>query len=337
LKAIIITTINVPQNIYEFMEKADSEWLPIIVGDTKTPHDEVEKVCRDNRGIYLSPERQKTLGFTHGEALPWGCYDRKNLGYLFALREGAEIVYSTDDDNFPPEHWDSYAKLGKQRIKAVSSESGWWNCFSLGNTSIKPRGYPVWLFQEEDNYTYDEREMDVAIQMGLCGGDPDIDAMTRLVLNPRIETFADEDVALEVDTMCPYNTQNTFISREMLPANMLWCGAQTTVYRYDDIFAGYVGQVIARYHGKTVKFGRPHLHQERNQHDHLKDIKSELGGMLCQERFLSILRNIDFREQRIADNLRQIVYTVVNEIEELPEQFKTYVDTWCDDLEKIGL
>jgi hypothetical protein len=338
VKAIVLTTINVPKNIPEFMEKADGEWIPIIVGDLKTPHGDVEKICKQNHGVYLSPEKQVTLGFSHAAAVSWNCYDRKNIGYLFALREGAEIIYSTDDDNFPTvDHWDTYIKLGKQKIETISSKSGWWNCCSLGDAKITPRGYPVWLIQENPEYKSTSKQVDIGIQVGLWVGDPDIDAMTRILSTPTVKKYQDKDVALDTGTMCPYNSQNTFISREMMPANMLWSCPRTEYYRYDDIFAGYVGQVIAWHHGKNIKFGHPLLRQDRNTHDLAKDLRSEIGGMECQKDFFSVLRSIELTGINVRENLRQIVYAELAKIPTLPFGLKTQVDTWCADLEKIGL
>ena len=122
-----------------------------------------------------------------------------------------------------------------------------------------------------------------------------------------------------------------------MPAHMLWCGARTEFYRYDDIFASYAGQAVSWHHGKTIKFGRPFVRQARNPHDLLKDLRSEIGGMECQREFLSLLRSMEFRDTRKAENLRQIVYTAVERIPQLPVRLKTQVDTWCADLEKIGL
>jgi hypothetical protein len=337
VKAIVLTTINVPKNVLQFVEKADGEWIPIVVGDLKTPHEAVKAICKAAHGVYLSPEDQNNLGFSYAQAIPWNCYDRKNLGYLFALREGAEIIYSIDDDNYPPDHWDSYVKLGKQRIKVVASASGWWNCCSLGDADITPRGYPYWLIHEKPNCTITKKEVDVAVQVGLWLGDPDVDAMTRLIRNPVVTKYADEDMALDAGTMCPYNSQNTFITREVMPLHMLWCGARTAVYRYDDIFASYVAQVIGWHYGRTIKFGRPILFQERNQHDLLKDLKSEIGGMEAQRDFFSLLHSMEFRDDRKVDNLREVIYAMVDKIPFLPAQLKTQVDTWCADLEKMGL
>lgn len=338
MKAIVLTTINVPKNVPEFIKKAGgNDWIAVVVGDLKTPHDEVEKICRKSHSIYLSPEKQMTLGFSHANALPWNCYDRKNLGYLFALREGAELIYSTDDDNFPLDHWDSYLKLGKQRAEVVSSNSGWWNNCSLGDAKITPRGYPVWLIQEKPEYLFTKKEVDIAVQVGLWLGDPDIDAMTRIVSNPVVRKYQEKDIALDAGTMCPYNSQNTFISREFMPAHMLWCCAKTEFYRYDDIFTGYVAQAITQHYGKTTKFGRPFLRQDRNAHDLVKDLRSEIGGMECQRDFFSVLQSTALTGTSVCDNLRRIVYAELEKIPKLPRDLKTQVDTWCADLEKIGV
>ena len=338
MNAIVLTTINIAQNITEFIKKARNEWIPIVVGDLKTPHDALAAICKEAHGVYLSPDTQMTLGFSHAGALPWNCYDRKNIGYLFALREGAEIIYSIDDDNYPPDHWDLHVKLGEQHVDVARSDCGWWNYFSLTEESITPRGYPVWLIQDKRTCMFEEdKSVDVGVQVGICLGDPDVDAMTRLIRNPVITTYPDRDVALERGTMCPYNSQNTFISREMMPAHMLWCGARTEFYRYDDILTSYVAQVIGWHHGKAIKFGRPFLRQARNPHDFLKDLRSEIGGMECQEPLLSILRSMEFRSKHVGDNLRQAIYAVLERIPQLPRNLKVQVDTWCSDLEKIGV
>ena len=339
MKAIVLTTINIPKNVPEFIKKAGTkDWTAIVVGDLKTPHEEVEKICRENRSVYLSPEKQMTLGFKYAGAIGWNCYERKNLGYLFALREGAEMIYNTDDDNFPTvDNWDSYIKLGKQRLETVSSESGWWNCCTLGDANVTPRGYPTWLINEDPHYTYKVKEVDIAVQAGMWLGDPDIDAMTRMTIRPNVTKYEDKDVALDKGTMCPYNTQNTFIPRAMMPANMVWGGVRTEFDRYNDIFAGYAGQTIAQHYGKTVKFGRPFLHQDRNPHDLVRDLRNEIGGMECQKPLFNILRSMDFRSTRIAENLREIIYRATAEIPQLPATLRAQVDCWCADMEKIGL
>ncbi|KAK0046095.1 glycosyltransferase STELLO1, partial [Biomphalaria pfeifferi] len=48
---------------------------------------------------FLSIERQKLLNFKITNSLPYKSYARKNLGYLYAILNGAKFIYETDDDN----------------------------------------------------------------------------------------------------------------------------------------------------------------------------------------------------------------------------------------------
>ena len=49
--------------------------------------------------IYLSIDQQEELGFRTTLRLPYKSYSRKNIGYLYAIAHGAQVVYETDDDN----------------------------------------------------------------------------------------------------------------------------------------------------------------------------------------------------------------------------------------------
>lgn len=39
--------------------------------------------------------------FSIASELPFKSYTRKNIGYLYAISQGAEWIYDTDDDNKP--------------------------------------------------------------------------------------------------------------------------------------------------------------------------------------------------------------------------------------------
>jgi hypothetical protein len=54
--------------------------------------------------------------------------------------------------------------------------------------------------------------------------------------------------------------------------------------------------------------------------------------MECQADFFSILRTMQFSDGGMGDNLRQIVYAMVDRIPLLPAQLKKQVDTWYADL-----
>lgn len=99
-KWIVVTTINPPQPAIDVISDLCTKegWRCVVVGDKKTP---IEWAAD---GIdYLSIEKQAELFPNLSEALPYNHYCRKNIGYLFAANNGADIILETDDDNIPME------------------------------------------------------------------------------------------------------------------------------------------------------------------------------------------------------------------------------------------
>jgi hypothetical protein len=332
-KIIIITTINVPNNLYDF-RKLDRQksWDYLVVGDKKTNHNEVSRICREVHGEYLSPDDQDKFGFLHSSALGWNCIERKNIGYLYALKEHYDIVGTIDDDNYPTDGWFESISLGPQQSDVISSDNGWFNPAEFANPPYKLRGFPIANFHTQPKTSIKTESVTVGVQAGLVVGDPDIDAISRIVNNPTITSYSKLDFCLDKGTMCPYNTQNTILDSFILPANMMWpdCG------RYSDIFASYVGQVIAWKYGFLVKHGNPLAHQERNEHNLLLDLEQEILGMKVQESFFRALRDIELTGQSPADDLQILVHGIVDRIPQIPRTLKRYVDTWTSDIKKIG-
>jgi hypothetical protein len=339
MKAIIITTINEIENLYQIHERCP-DWVPIIVGDMKTPHDINRRICKETGSIYLDPETQMKLGFTHAAAIPWNCYGRKNIGYLFAYKEGAQLFFLTDDDNVPVLDWNQHINFGLQEIPVIKSASGWYNCYEGADAGeagrIAPRGYAAWLLSERQNHEERQRKVNIGVIAGLHLGSPDVDAVTRIVKNPYVISYPEREVAPEHGIMCPYDSQNTIITRELMPANMLWSYPGTGWTRYDDIYAGYVGQVIAWKYGYHVRYGRPFVVQKRNPHNLLLDLKLEMEAMIGQRKFIETLLSIKLTGDTPADDLQIIVHGLLDAIPELPRWFGVHVDTWVYDLKAMG-
>ncbi|MDG6997810.1 MAG: hypothetical protein JRN15_01705 [Nitrososphaerota archaeon] len=329
---IIITTINLPNNLYDFKRlDRKGEWDYLVVGDLKTDHEAVREICREIGGIYLSPEDQEKLGFTHSAALGWNCIERKNIGYLFALKENYELIGSLDDDNFPTEDWFERVKLGHSEEDVYESNTGWLNVADWADVPYKLRGFPVHLFHQKPEIRVHESHVNIGIQSGLVLGDPDTDALTRIVNRPTVSRYSRSNFCLAEETMCPYNTQNTVLVRELVSANMMWaaCG------RYDDIFASYVGQKIAWKHGYHVRYGDPLATQRRNDHNLVRDLKDEILGMEIQETFLQAIADVKLKGHSPVEDLVDIVYFLLERIPLLPRSLKTLVDTWFYDVNKI--
>ncbi len=94
-KVIVLTTINPPKGEIQKLSSYKG-WRLVCVGDNITPKD-----WKADAVEYLSPELQSKLFPKFSEKFPWRMYARKNLGYLYAIKQGAGLIYETDDDMMP--------------------------------------------------------------------------------------------------------------------------------------------------------------------------------------------------------------------------------------------
>ena len=49
--------------------------------------------------IFLSDEDQKKITNDFVKSMPWHSFGRKNIGYLYAITNGAKVIWDFDDDN----------------------------------------------------------------------------------------------------------------------------------------------------------------------------------------------------------------------------------------------
>ncbi|EPB66617.1 hypothetical protein ANCCEY_14291 [Ancylostoma ceylanicum] len=103
-KWIVVTSINYPSKDVKRLASLKG-WNLVVVADRKTPPD-----WHYDNVHFLSMDYQQKLHFRLSVVSPENSYTRKNIGYLYAIKNGAEWIYDTDDDNKPyGEFRDSYS------------------------------------------------------------------------------------------------------------------------------------------------------------------------------------------------------------------------------------
>ena len=269
-KYIVTTTIQAPTEATLKFAKMKG-WDFIIVGDQKTPHALYEGMDI----IYLTPEYQEKQYKALSDAIGWNCIMRRNLGFVEAFRRGADVIASVDDDNIP------YADWGKNLLVGKAVEVDYWvndngNAFdplSITNHNyLWHRGFPLNeittsrrpRLEEEDTPTI------VHIEVGLWDGDPDIDAICRIMYNPKHLTLH-APLRYSSTQFIPFNSQNTFLSREAIQKYMVL----PFVGRMDDIWGGYILQ--NRFPNSLI-FNRASVYQARNEQDLIKNLENETIG-----------------------------------------------------------
>ena len=171
--------------------RLDRSWRFYLIGDERSPRDFALPGCE-----FYSLGRQRGSGLGFAEACPVRHYARKNIGYLLALREGAEVIIETDDDNMPLPDF-----AGDRRRTAIAprvEKAGWLNVYRYySDLSIWPRGLPLDAVQQPAPALGEASEVDCPIQQGLADDNPDVDAVYRLLLPLPVQFRRGIQVALE--------------------------------------------------------------------------------------------------------------------------------------------
>ena len=176
---IVITSVNEPTEQIKFLSKIDKFQL-LVVGDLKTNLNWTwENV------IYLSVEKQKNLKYKSFNTIPFNSYARKNIGYLYAVQHGAKYIYDTDDDNKPIVNLSEYFNFESYDYGLIfdANSPRVLNPYAhFGQPLIWPRGYPLSEIHKTHYNTYVCGKRKVSfVQQGVVNGDPDVDAIFRLV------------------------------------------------------------------------------------------------------------------------------------------------------------
>jgi len=271
-KFIITTTINAPTKATrKFCEIAERDnWIFIVVGDTKTPHEEYKNLpyCH-----YIHPDKQAELYPELSEIIGWKTIQRRNIGFVYAYEHGAEIVATIDDDNIPYDNWGTDLYIGKEvEVDYWTSEMDVFDPLSVTNyPNLWHRGYPIDYLQKRDRITYlGKKKVTPLIQADLWDGDPDIDAMCRLTFKPMCKFNIIGPYAS--DKPSPFNSQNTFIHRNALKHYAVW----PYVGRMDDIWGGYHTQKMIG--SDKLIYNRASVYQDRNVQDLITNLEKEIIG-----------------------------------------------------------
>ena len=80
-------------------------WCLVVIGDTITPDNTYSDLAKKSHVFYLSISYQKEF-LTDIESrslfidmMSFKIFARKNIGYLFAINYGAQVIFDFDDDN----------------------------------------------------------------------------------------------------------------------------------------------------------------------------------------------------------------------------------------------
>ena len=180
----VITSIFAPTTTVKQIASL-KDWCLVIAGDKKSPR---EYNVSGERTHYLSPDAQERLPFATSKMLRWNHFGRKNLGYLYAIEQGARWVYDTDDDNeLQSLAYGIPIPRPSTSVEEVDTAHPLYNLYPQTSTNPHawPRGFPLDSIKDNRTFTaaiepraWTARR--VGVIQSLADHDPDVDGIYRL-------------------------------------------------------------------------------------------------------------------------------------------------------------
>lgn len=332
--ALVVTSIAKPNAVLRALAQGCQEkgYQFIVIGDQASPPGFQLDGCL----FYdLKGQRETGFGFAFARLCPIKHYARKNIGYLLALRGGAQLIIETDDDNFPyQEFWNE--RVRRQTVATIA-DGNWINIYAyFSEANIWPRGLPLEHIKD-DLPAFESlgvQEVDCLIQQGLADENPDVDAIYRLISTLPQSFRKDRRIALANNSWCPFNSQNTTWWAEAFP--LLYLPAYCS-FRMTDIWRSFVAQRIAWLNGWSILFHEPTVWQERNEHNLMRDFGDEVPGYLNNTAIGEALGSLELKSgtEHINENLR-VCYEKLVSMSLVGEQELPLLDAWLKDTAEVS-
>lgn len=332
--ALVVTSIASPNAVLSLLASgAKTHQITFyVIGDVSSP----EKFELDGCHFY-SIEKQRQLEFAFAKKCPERHYSRKNIGYLLAMQEGADLILETDDDNFPmPSFWE---KRKRKHLLPVAINQEWLNVYQyFTDKFIWPRGFALEKLQDKkpEMSSFNISEVLCPIQQGLANDNPDVDAIYRLTYPLPFKFRSDQfSLAIGKGTWCPFNSQNTSWFKEAFPLLYLpsFCS-----FRMTDIWRSFIAQRILWENEWYLLFHSPSVWQDRNDHNLMKDFQDEIPGYLNNYKIADNLAGLSLLKgkENIPENLLICYQKLIDTGVILPEEL-TLLKAWLSDLQMLNL
>lgn len=281
--ALILTTINVP-TVLQLYRKLDPD-VRFFVALEKDAPDAIKAFCDelDNCEWVIGGNRQY---WQTSELTGWKTIARRNVALLEALKWGADIIVSVDDDNYPvgTDYFGAYVETIGTAFNGIKVRGGfkWFDPgslqFPISGRRVVQRGFPQPALAVNDTMFEPVTDAKIGVAQGMILGNPDTSAVDRISQHPEVHQVSEllraGIVSDPRECYAPLNSQNVAFVRELAPCFLMVPQYQ----RFDDIFGSFVAQRVMRERGYYVYFGQPFCFQQRNSHNLLRDLAQEQWG-----------------------------------------------------------
>jgi hypothetical protein len=324
--ALVSTSINIPK-VLQLYRKLDPDVPFFVAGDLKTPPEAAEFCNSIPDCHYLGPDAQRH--WKSSELIGWNTDSRRNIAVLEALKWGAEIIVSIDDDMLPI--WGTY----RMQVTLEDPFSGlmfgmpqqWFDAGIFTTPPAKQRGLPAEAcFSHVPDFVVDAK---VGMVQGAILGVPDSDAVTALASHPYIHSTTDILIygfVVHPGAYAVANSQWTAFRAELAPAFMQHYKTQQ---RNTDILASMLMRRLMRERELYTYFGGPLAYHGRAPRPLFNDLKAEMWGLEHIQEWADYLHRAPIGGTSVTDDCRALV----DGCGFLPQEFKDCAFAFYEDCE----
>lgn len=338
--AIVMTTIHNPKNLDLIIKNISPNDHIVIATDRKTPNLQ--------QNVHIVDIKKQIAICKNPLGVPFDCIQRRNIGYLYAIKYlNPEAIITIDDDNFPDNNWitehknnigqifgniyDNPINIINEFLKISCDFHD--NCFNVNH-----RGVSFEQSLSFKNCKILKDKVEVAINAGLWVGDPDINAYDR-ILHPNVKSKYKNSNSIILNPQKwfhPFNSQNTIFHKKVFPAIFLipmyekFYGYK--IGRFDDIWQSYICQKIMSHHNLHVRFGSPIVKQDRNKHNIVNDLNEEYPGLIFTTKLIKALNSIELLCSSVLENMYEIADYFLLHDEEILRYIGRKILWWLTEL-----
>jgi hypothetical protein len=338
MNTVMISTTIYANDVWRLYRKANKNVTFIVAGDRKTPHDKMRALAADvGNMVYLSDEDQEKAGWACSEFIGWNCIMRRSVALLEAIKMGADVIVTVDDDNIPLEpetYFSTFDAVLTLPFSGPMVHGGlaWFNVGDLFDEPFAHRGFPF-LPAPHGYVVQSVTDAPVGVVAGMWMGDPDVTAAERIAKAPTVRSIPgllQRGVVVERGTVAPFDSQNTAYLGELAPL----MAVLPAVGRYDDIWASFIAQRIMLEKNYHVFFGPPFVWQERNTHNLTRNLQDEIYGM---DNTVQFVRDLDRMRLGTGSPLEMLgrLWSQAQKLDYLPQRLKDFGRAWVEDVEGV--
>lgn len=315
-------------------------WCLVIVADKRTPS-ETEYLKRlempiNKTIVFLTTADQDRLFPFLSEVIPWNQFSRKNIGYMFAIKHGAAIIWDFDDDNInvlPLE----LLRTDNYKIACKDVEYKLYNPYPHFNDNESytwPRGFPLEHIRNPltvPKLCNSTIKRQIAVIQSLANIQPDVDAIYRLTRDTPFSFQATPlshlPVMVSLLSYSPFNAQATLWARDAFR----YLALPTSVSgRVSDIWRSYIAQYFFHKQSLHVLFVPPYIDQIRNPHNYMQDFREESDLYLKSNELINFLSSDDVNVSELSE-----LYMDMYKSGYLGKSDILFIQAWIQTFEKI--